>query len=163
MLRLANVVPGDVLYDLGCGDGRIVVTAAEKFGIRAVGVDISPKRIAEAQANARRHGVESRVRFLQEDALKVKISEATVVMLYLSEDGNLRLVGRLRSELSPGTRIVSRDAQICGWPPERTEKLVLPNGIESSLYLWRIKELPMKVPPAESTVDPAQPSKKDGS
>ncbi len=163
MLGLASVRPGDVLYDLGCGDGRIVVTAAKKFGLRAVGVDISPQRIAEAQANARRHGVESLVRFLQEDAKKVEISEATVVMIYLGADANLRLVERLRSELSPGARIVSRNFRIYGWTPDRLEKHVLPNGIESSLYLWRIKELPTKGPAAECSVDSAEPSKKDGS
>jgi hypothetical protein len=138
MLRLANVGPSDVLYDLGCGDGRIVVAAAEKYGIRAVGVDISPRRIAEAQKNARQHGVESRVQFLQADAKNVKISGATVVMIYLGADANLRLVERLRSELSPGARVVSRNFRIYGWPPERTERLVLSDGIESSLYLWTI-------------------------
>jgi SAM-dependent methyltransferase len=107
MLRLANIGPGDVLYDLGCGDGRIVVTAAEKYGIRAVGVNINPRRIAESHLNARKHGVESRVQFLKADAKKVKLSEATVVMIYLSADANLRLVERLRSELSPGARIRS--------------------------------------------------------
>ena len=139
MLRLASVGPGDILYDLGCGDGRIVVTAAEKYGIHAVGVDISPRRIAEARTNARRHGVESRVQFLQADAKKVEISSATVVTIYLGADANLRLVERLRSELSPGARVVSRNFKIYGWPPERTEKLILPNGIESSLYLWTIE------------------------
>jgi len=160
MLRLASVRPGDVLYDLGCGDGRIVVAAAEKYGIRAVGVDISPRRIAEAHANARRHGVEPLVRFLQEDAKKVEISEATVVMIYLGADANLRLVERLRSELSPGARIVSRNFRIYGWTPNRLEKHVLPNGIESSLYLWRITELPTKGPAAACCMNAVEPSKK---
>jgi hypothetical protein len=163
MIHLASVKPGDVLYDLGCGDGRIVVAAAEKYGIRAVGVDINPQRIAEAQANARRHGVESLVRFLQDDAKKVGISEATVVMIYLGADANLRLVERLRSELSPGARIVSRNFRIYGWTPDRLEKHVLPNGIESSLYLWRIRELPTKGPAAECSMNPVEPLKKDGS
>ncbi len=163
MLRLASVKPGDVLYDLGCGDGRIVVAAAEKYGIRAVGVDMSPQRIAEAQANARRNGVESLVRFLQEDAKKVEISEATVVMIYLGADANLRLVERLRSELSPGTRIVSRNFRIYGWTPDRLEKHVLPSGIESSLYLWRIREPPTKGPAEECSMNSVEPSKQDGS
>jgi hypothetical protein len=163
MLRLASVRPGDVLYDLGCGDGRIVVAAAEKYGIRAVGVDSSPQRIAQAQVNARRHGVESLVRFLQEDAKKVEISEATVVMTYLGVDANLRLVERLRSELSPGARIVSRDFRISGWTPDRMEKHVSPNGIESSLYLWRIRELPTKGPAAECSMNSVEPSKSEGS
>ncbi len=138
MLHLASVGPGDILYDLGCGDGRIVVTAAERYGIRAVGVDVSPQRIAEAQAKARRHGVESRVQFLQQDAKKVEISEATVVTMYLGTDANLRLVERLRTELLPGARIVSRNFQIYGWAPERLEKHTMPNGIPTFLYFWRI-------------------------
>jgi hypothetical protein len=162
VLHLASVGPGDVLYDLGCGDGRIVVTAAERYGIRAVGVDISPRRIAEAQANARRHGVESRVRFLQQDAKKVEISEATVVTMYLGAEGNLRLVERLRSELPPGARIVSRNFQIYGWPPERFEKHVSPDGIRTLLYLWRIKEPPMKDPAAECAADSVEQLKRHG-
>ena len=162
MLRLANVRPGDVLYDLGCGDGRIVVTAAEKYGIRAVGVDISPRRIAEARLNARRHGVESRVQFLQEDAKKVEISEATVVTIYLSADANLRLVEKLRSELSPGARIVAQKFRIYGWPPDRVEELVLPNGMVSSLYLWTIPEKSLRSP-AESAVNPVASSDKNRS
>jgi putative nucleotidyltransferase-like protein/methyltransferase family protein len=163
MLHLASFRPGDVLYDLGCGDGRIVVAAAEKYGIRAVGVDINPQRIAEAQANARRHGVESLVRFRQEDARKAEISDATVVMIYLGADENLRLAERLRSELSPGARIVSRNFRIYGWTPDRLEKHVLPNGTESSLYLWRIRELSTKGPAAECSMNSVAPSKKDGS
>jgi hypothetical protein len=163
MLRLASIRPGDILYDLGCGDGRIVVAAAAKYGIGAVGVDISPRRIAEAQANARRHGVESLVRFLQGDAKKVEISEATVVMIYLGADANLRLAERLRSELSPGTRIVSRNFRIYGWTPDRLEKHVLPNGIESCLYLWRIRELRVRGPAAERSMNSVEPSNKDGS
>ena len=163
MLRLANVGPGDVLYDLGCGDGRIVVTAAEKYGIRAVGVDISPRRIAESRLNARRHGVESRVQFLQVDAKRVDISEATVVILYLGAVANLRLVERLRSELSPGARIVSRNFRIYGWPPDRTEELLSPNGMRSSLYLWTIPERSLRGLTAESVVNPVAPSAKDRS
>jgi SAM-dependent methyltransferase len=163
MIRLAGVKPTDVLYDLGCGDGRIVVAAAEKYGIRAVGVDSSPRRIAEAQANARCHGVESQVLFLQEDATKVDFSDATVVMIYPGADANLRLVNRLRSELSPGARIVSRNFRIYGWTPDQLEKQMLPNGIENSLYLWRIRELPTKSPAAEFSMNSFEPSKKDGS
>jgi precorrin-6B methylase 2 len=148
MLRLTEISPNDVLYDLGCGDGRIVVMAAEKYGIRAVGVDINPRRIAEAKENARRHGVEDRVQFLLGDAKQLDVSAATVVTLYLGADGNLRLAGRLRSQLRPGARIVSRNFQIYGWPPEQMESHVSPNGIETSLYLWRIKELSAKDPAA---------------
>ncbi len=138
MIEFANIEHGDVLYDLGCGDGRIVVAAAEKFGIRAVGVDIDPKRIAEAKANAQRHGVEGRVKFLLKDAKSVDVSEATIVTLYLPTMGVLRLVEHLRSQLKPGARIVSRNSMIYGWPPDRSEKHILSSGIESPLYLWTI-------------------------
>jgi hypothetical protein len=139
MLRLAEVSPGDVLYDLGCGDGRIVVAAAKEYGIRGVGVDIDPARIAEARANARREGVEDRVEFFPADAKTMDISEATIVTLYLETDGVLRLVGMLRSQLRPGTRIVSRSSQIYGWNPDRTETYTLASGIRTVLYLWTIK------------------------
>ena len=139
MLRLANVSSGDVLYDLGCGDGRVVVAAAEKYGIRAVGVDINPTRIAEARVNARRHGVEKLVQFILGDAKKLDFTEATVITMFLGADGNLRLVDQLRSQLRPGARIVSRDFQIYGWPPELTENCILSNGIPTSLYLWTIQ------------------------
>jgi hypothetical protein len=140
MLRFADISPGDVLYDLGCGDGRIVVAAAEKYGIRAVGVDINPTRIAQARANARRHGVEKRVQFILGDAKKADFREATVVTMYLGADGNLRLVDRLRAHLRSGARIVSLDFQIYGWAPDRIENRVLPNGVSSSFFLWTIKK-----------------------
>jgi SAM-dependent methyltransferase len=153
ILQLANVGPGDVLYDLGCGDGRIVVTAAKRYGVRAVGVDVNPRLIAEARANARREGVESQVEFLEQDAKTVKISEATVVTLYLGADGNLRLVERLRSELGPGARVVSRKFQIYGWIPEKVEEDVLPDGSRTALYLWRINEAAKSDYPAERAAD----------
>jgi hypothetical protein len=140
MLRLAGASEEDVLYDLGCGDGRIVVAAAEKYGIRAVGVDINPKRIAEARANARQHGVEKRVQFILGDAKGADFREATVITMYLGADGNLRLADRLREHLRSGARIVSRDFLIYGWAPERVENRVMSNGIPTSLYLWTIKK-----------------------
>jgi hypothetical protein len=139
MLRLAKVSSDDILYDLGCGDGRIVVAAAEKYGIRAVGVDVNPTRIAEARVNARRHGVEKRVQFILGDAKKLDFTEATVITMYLGADGNLRLLDQLRSQLRPGARIVSRDFQIYGWPPERTENCTPSDGVPTSLYLWTIQ------------------------
>lgn len=140
MLSFAQLSQEDVLYDLGCGDGRIVVAAAEKYGIRAVGVDINPARIAEARANARRHGVEKRVEFILGDAKKADFSGATVVTMYLGADGNLRLADRLRAQLRPGARIVSRDFQIYGWVPERTENRVTSNGLRTSLHGWTIRK-----------------------
>jgi hypothetical protein len=140
MLSLADISPGDVLYDLGCGDGRIVVAAAEKYGIRAVGVDINPTRIAEARANARRQGVEKRVQFILGDAKKADFREATVITMFLGADGNLRLADRLRANLRSGARIVSRDFLIYGWAPERIENRIMSNGVPTSLYLWTIKK-----------------------
>ncbi|HLJ15270.1 MAG TPA: nucleotidyltransferase family protein [Bryobacteraceae bacterium] len=140
VLRFAKLSARDVLYDLGCGDGRIVVAAAEKYGIRAVGVDIDPARIAEARANARQHGVEKHVEFVLADARDVDVSEATVVNLYLKQFGILRLVERLRSQLRCGSRVISRSSPIYGWTPDHTEKHVSANGIPSMLYLWTIKE-----------------------
>lgn len=141
MLRLAEISPGDVVYDLGCGDGRIVITAAEKYGIRGVGVDINRRRIAEARANARRHGVADLVEFHHDDAKNFDFADATVVTLFLGADANLRLVERLRAELSPGARIVSRDFLIHGWKPDRSESHTNPNGTPSEIYFWTIKDL----------------------
>jgi len=140
MLRLAGISAGDVLYDLGCGDGRIVVAAAEKYGIRAVGVDINPTRIAEARVNARRHGVEKRVQFVLGDAKKLDFAEAMVITMYLGADGNLRLADQLRSQLRSGARIVSRDFQIYGWAPDRAESHTMPDGVVTWLYLWTISD-----------------------
>jgi SAM-dependent methyltransferase len=144
LLRFAAVQDGDVLYDVGCGDGRIVIRAAKRFGIRAVGIDIDPRRIAEARRNARRDGVEHLVEFHQEDALSVDLKRATVVALYLSEAGTLALAGRLREQLRPGTRIISRDADIPGWKPFRKETIQMEgSGHISTLFQWRI---PLKFP-----------------
>jgi precorrin-6B methylase 2 len=152
MLRLADISPGDVLYDLGCGDGRIVVTAAEKYGIRAVGVDINPTRIAQAQANGRRHRVEKRVQFILGDAKKADLGEATVITMYLGADGNLRLADRMRAQLRSGTRIVSRDFQIYGWQPDRIENCVMSNGVLTALFLWTIKKAEKEMPADEEAV-----------
>lgn len=109
MLRVAAVRPGDVLYDLGCGDGRIVIAAAERFGIQGLGVDNDPARIAEAHENARAAGVSDRVRFIQGDVFDVDLSPATVVMLYLLQWMMLELRPKLFSELRSGSRIVSHN------------------------------------------------------
>ena len=135
MLRMAGVKPGDVVYDLGCGDGRIVVTAAQKFGARGVGVDIDPKRIAEANANAARAGVEKQVTFRVGDLFDADIREATVVTLYLLPDVNLRLKPKLMRDLKPGTRVVSHDFSMGDdWKPERTLRLG-----NDWIYFWTIK------------------------
>jgi tRNA G37 N-methylase Trm5 len=133
MLKLAKVGKGDVLYDLGSGDGRIAVTAAKRYGIRATGIDIDPQRIQEANENARRNGVTQLVQFRLEDLFKANFSEATVVTLYLLPDLNVKLRPRLLAELKPGTRIVSHQFDMGTWQPERKLEL---NG--RTIYLWTI-------------------------
>jgi ubiquinone/menaquinone biosynthesis C-methylase UbiE len=134
MLRVAGVKPGDVVYDLGCGDGRIVITAAQKFGARGVGIDIDPERIEDANANAQRAGVEQRVAFRLGDLFEADIAEATVVTLYLLPDMNVRLRPKLLRDLKPGTRVVSHDFDMgVEWPPERTVRLG-----NDRIYLWTV-------------------------
>jgi SAM-dependent methyltransferase len=133
MLRLAQVTAQDRLYDLGCGDGRIVITAAQQFGARGLGVDLDPERIAEAQAQARQAGVAHRVRFVQQDLFATDVREATVVTLYLLPQVNLQLRPLLLQNLRPGVRVVSHEFDMAEWLPDRT---VWVDG--SSLYLWII-------------------------
>ena len=135
MLRLANVRKGDVLYDLGSGDGRIPVTAAKRFGIRAVGIDIDPQRIKEATENAKKNGVSKLVTFKQEDLFKTPFKDATVVTLYLLPELNVRLRPRLLTELKPGTRIVSHQFDMGTWQPDKKVEL---NG--RAVYLWIVPE-----------------------
>ncbi len=133
MLELAKVTKDDVVYDLGCGDGRIVVTAAKQFGARGVGIDIDPKRIAESNANAVAAGVTDRVKFLHTDlfADSTNLSEATVVTLYLLPSLNRRLLPKLQRELKPGTRIVSNSFAMGDWQAEKTISV---DGRE--IYFW---------------------------
>src|SRR5262249_42606958 len=133
------VKPDDVLYDLGCGDGRIVITAAKRFGIRGVGIDLDPQRIAEAQENARQAGVAERVRFIEGDLFDADIKEATVMMLYLLPEVNLRLRPKLLSDLKPGARIVSHNYDMGDWKPEQTAKLTV-EGVEHVVYLWTVSK-----------------------
>jgi len=133
MLKLGRVGKGDVLYDLGSGDGRIPVAAAKRYGVRAYGIDIDPQRIQEANENARKNGVTELVQFRREDLFKANFSEATVVTLYLLPDLNVRLRPRLMAELKPGTRIVSHQFDMGTWQPERKLEL---NG--RTIYLWTI-------------------------
>jgi SAM-dependent methyltransferase len=132
MLKVANVKAGDVLYDLGCGDGRIPVTAA-KLGARAVCIDIDPKRIAEANENVKKSGVGDRVRVLNQDLFTTDISEASVVSLYLLPTLNLKLRPTLWKTLKPGTRIVSHDFDMGDWKPEQTL-----NVDGATIYYWTI-------------------------
>jgi len=133
MLKLANVTKDDVVYDLGSGDGRIVITAAKEYGARGVGIDINPIRIKEAQENAQKSGVTDRVKFLEQDLFETDFHEATVVTLYLLPRLNLKLRPRLLRELKPGTRIVSHDFDMGDWKPEKTVQV----GTKT-VYYWTI-------------------------
>jgi cyclopropane fatty-acyl-phospholipid synthase-like methyltransferase len=135
MLRMGSVTSRDVIYDLGCGDGRIVIAAAKKFGTRGVGIDIDPERIQEAKANAKKEKVEHLVTFRVADLFETDISEASVVTLYLLPELNRRLIPKLKKELKPGSRIVSHDFDMGrDWPAEQSKKIG-PDGI----YLWTIR------------------------
>jgi len=132
MLEMAKVTKNDIVYDLGCGDGRIVITAA-KLGARGVGIDIDPQRIKEARENAKTAGVEDRVQFLEADLFTTDISEATVVTLFLLPSLNLKLQPKLFKELKPGTRIVSHVFDMGDWKPEQTREVDY-----RSIFLWTI-------------------------
>jgi hypothetical protein len=136
MLELAQVKENDVLYDLGSGDGRIPITAAQKYGTRGVGVDIDPERIEEANANAQKAGVTDKVKFVQQDLFKTDFSEATVVTLYLLPDINLKLRPKLLQDLKPGTRIVSHSFDMGDWAPQQTIQVA--GG--GTIYLWVVPE-----------------------
>lgn len=133
MLEAAGVKKGDVVYDLGSGDGRIVIRAAEKYGTRGVGIDIDPARINEATENARKADVTHLVRFLNQDLFTANISEATVVTLYLLESLNEKLRPKLLRELKPGTRIVSHAFRMGDWQPGKTLQV---GG--RSVYFWTV-------------------------
>ena len=133
MLKLAGVNRGDMVYDLGCGDGRIVISAAKEYGAHGIGIDHNPERIGEARAGARRAGVEGLVKFEVNDLFAADIHSATVVMLYLLPDVNLRLRPKLVKELSPGARVVSNSFGMGDWKPDK-EQIV--DG--SHIYFWTI-------------------------
>jgi SAM-dependent methyltransferase len=137
MLKMANVTKDDVVYDLGCGDGRIVVAAARAYGAKAIGIDIDPQRIAEANANAKTAGVEGRVKFILGDLFEQDFKQATVVTLYLLNTLNLKLRPKLWSELKPGTRVVSHAFDMGDWQPEQKQDV---GG--TTIYLWRIPAHP---------------------
>ncbi|MBN8729904.1 MAG: class I SAM-dependent methyltransferase [Acidobacteria bacterium] len=133
MLKLAETTPQDTVYDLGCGDGRIVVMAAKQFGASSVGIDIDPDRIQEANQFARENGVTDKVKFREQDLFQADIHEATVVTLYLLTTVNRKLRPKLQKELKPGTRVVSHQFDMGDWQPE---KRILVGG--RPIYLWRI-------------------------
>jgi len=136
MLALAKVGKNDVLYDLGCGDGRIVVTAAKEYGARCTGIDLDPNRIAEARANARKAGVEKQVNFKVGDLFEADLSDASVVTLYLLPSINTKLRPRLWQQLKVGSRVVSHAFDMgAEWPAEKTETV---DG--RTIYYWTITE-----------------------
>jgi len=133
MLQVANVTKDDIVYDLGCGDGRIPVAAALKYGARGVGIDIDPVRIQEANENVAKNNVGNRVRIMQADLFETDLSEATVVTLYLLPSLNVKLMPKLMKELKPGTRIVSHAFDMGDWKPEKELEI---NG--RKVYYWTI-------------------------
>ena len=137
MLRLADVKGGDVVYDLGCGDGRIVIAAMRAGAARGVCVDIDPRRIAESRENAEQAGVADHIRFLNQDLFATDLGDATVVMLFLSPDFNLKLRPKLQRELKTGARIVSHWHDMGDWQPQETVR-VSSSGRERPLYLWTV-------------------------
>src|SRR5688572_10950889 len=135
MLKLAAVQKTDTVYDLGSGDGRIVIAAAKEFGARGVGIDINPERVARAQVKAEKAGVANRTKFEVGNLFNADIREATVVTLYLLPDANARVRSKLLTELKPGTRIVSHEFGIKDWP---ADKEVVVNG--SKIFLWTVPD-----------------------
>jgi ribosomal protein L11 methylase PrmA len=142
MLALAGVTARDVVYDLGCGDGRIVIAAARKFGARGVGVDIDPVRVAEAQRNAVAAGVERLVTFRVEDVLATDVSGASVVTLYLLAAQNVALKPALMRQLHPGARVVSHNFAMGDWAPEVVDTFTSADRQTRTLYLWRVNPGP---------------------
>jgi ribosomal protein L11 methylase PrmA len=145
MLKLADVKNIDIVYDLGCGDGRIVIAAAKTYGARGVGIDIDPDRIREAKENAKKAGVENLVRFEENDLFQANFREATVVTLFLLPSVNLKLRPKLLQDLKPGTRVVSNTFDMGDWRPEKEQSLPGADDDEAAylshkFFLWTIRQ-----------------------
>jgi SAM-dependent methyltransferase len=143
MLKLAEVKKSDIVYDLGCGDGRIVIAAAKEYGAHGVGIDIDPQLVREAGKNARKAGVENLVRFEENDLFNADIHQATVVTLFLLDTINMKLRPKLLKDLKPGTRIVSNTFDMGDWKPDRELTVGGPVegfSISHKLYLWTIPQ-----------------------
>jgi 16S rRNA G966 N2-methylase RsmD len=138
MLRIAGVTEKDVIYDLGCGDGRFVITAATRYGARGVGIDIDKRMVEDSIENAREAGVEDLVRFIEMDATKADVSEATVVTLYLLPESNALLRPKLEAQLKPGARVICHNYTMPGWEDKETESVTLKdeNGEEHSIFAY---------------------------
>jgi len=135
MLELAKTGKDDVVFDLGCGDGRIIIMAAQQFGTYGIGVDLNPQRIKESKENAAKAGVENLVQFLEQDLFQTDIHDATVVSLYLLRSVNLKLRPKLLRELKPGSRIVSHDFGMAEWQPDKSSELTVDNNTHN-VYFW---------------------------
>lgn len=135
MLKMAGVDSSDLLYDLGCGNGKIVIAAAQKYGTRGVGIDLNPVRISESVQAAEEAGVTDKVRFYEQDIFEADFSQATVVTLYLLERVNRKLRPRILNELRPGTRVVSHDFNMGDWKPDSVESVHSDYDMHT-LYLW---------------------------
>ncbi|HXV79522.1 MAG TPA: class I SAM-dependent methyltransferase [Candidatus Binatia bacterium] len=141
MLELAQVSQDDLLYDLGSGDGRIVITAAKRYGAKAVGFEIDDTLVKESQRSIKEAGVEALAEIRQEDVRTVDLSPASVVTMYLSSGANLRLRAAIQSQLKPGSRVVSHDFNMGDWQPDQVERMIDSAGLPRTIYLWRIGDL----------------------
>jgi tRNA G37 N-methylase Trm5 len=139
MLELAQVKKGDVVYDLGSGDGRIVVTAAKKYGVKAIGFEIDPQRIKESHENIKKAGVENLVEIRQQDIRTVDLSAANVLTMYLLPEVNLMIRPNIWKQMKPGSRIVSHDFDMAEWKPLKTEHIKDGSSWDHTLYLWQIE------------------------
>ena len=139
MLDMAQVKKGDVVYDLGSGDGRIVVTAAKKYGVKAIGFEIDPQRIKESHENIKKAGVEKLVEIRQQDIRTVDLSPASVLTMYLLPEVNMMIRPNIWSQMKAGSRVVSHDFDMGDWKPVREEHIKDSSGWEHTLYLWRVE------------------------
>jgi hypothetical protein len=161
MLALAKVGPDDFVIDLGSGDGRIVITAAKKFGARGLGIEIEPRLVSEANWYARRDGVSDRAKFVEQDLFETDLRPATVLTLYLFRELNIKLAPRILAQLRPGARVVSHDWDLGEWPPDHQETMPAPDkavGIsrESKVFLWYVPARVQGQWRVESTLPGAQ-------
>src|SRR5690606_741925 len=148
MLEMAQVDGDDVLYDLGSGDGRIPISAAQRFGTRGVGIDLNPERVKEANEKAKQANVTDKVSFFEADLFEVDFSDATVITLYLFPEVNMKLRPKIL-QMKPGTRIVSHNYDMGDWKPQHTKKVKAPNGTQHTIYLWRVPLLGKKEKPQQ--------------